>query len=311
MNFVFEEITNENFHYFTKLFEDTFGKKIENNNLDLSKKYSYNYLKISKLGFLAFDIRGNVVGGLGVFPVLIYSNNEICLGAQIGDAMVSEGYRNQNLFTQLINKTIEQARKHNVKCLFTFKNINNYGSYKGFLKTNFKEQGTFYCYKAEFKPSIKSRLIRKVSLNIFYKHQNKILYKKRTSYKNVVQKSKKLSVLRSYDYINYKTFKSNHFIEIRSGFVWLSIGEFSIGLGDYVVKSNFNINDLINDLISFSKRIGKDNMLFFTNSNEECEIFDRIKSFKKNNSIKIMKFSEDNKILNENLLFNYADIDTF
>ena len=272
MNFVFEEITNENFYHLIKLFEDIFGKKIENNNLDLSKKFSYDYLNVPKLGYLALDTKGNVVAAIGVFPVLISLNNDIFLGAQIGDAMVSMDFRNQNLFTQLINKTIEQARKYDIKCLFTFPNINNYGSYKGFLKTNFKEQGALYCYKAEFKPSIKSRFIRKFSLSIFYKYQNKILNKKRTSYKNVILNSNKMSVLRNHDYIKYKTFKRNYFIEINSGYTWLSIGEFSVGLGDYVLKNNSSINDLINDLISFSKRIGKDNLLFFTNSKEDCEI---------------------------------------
>ena len=298
----FEKISISNFHHYEFLFKEVFGNNQDNKRIDFNRKSHLNSKSNANLGFIAFQ-EDQPVGALGAYPIL--SRGEKI--AQIGDAMIHKSHRKIGLFDTLIKKTIENCKQNEVAIIFTFPSNQNQGSYKGFINNGFLEMGALNSYDIKIKPSLYSRILRKINIK---KHHQSVLNncKERTSttYPNSMEDS---LIMRDSSYKEIKSYTPNFRIETRNSFIWVSVTEFEIWIGDFTLKPAIKAMDFIGELKNLSRYLGKDTIRFITNCNYEEIILKKAGLRPTHDQIKIMIFELNQRSRDYN--FNFVDLDTF
>jgi len=309
MSFTFQTITSANQAIFETLYEDVFSTNVDARRVDLKKKLTTSYVHLSQsLSFITYDQAGNVAGAVGLYPVqYINEANELRLAAQIGDAMVYPAYRKQSLFTQMIEFCKQTAEAAGIDFIFTFPGLANQGSYKAFVKTKFTDIGSLTTYVQHTAAALWPRLLRRVSNPVYTAYCNRL--------NSVPIHPEHLNtdalIPRSEAYIEYKKFNPNHLIRLSSGSAWVSLGRFTVNVGDFRPHDGRTMPQFRHDLNHYARRTGKDQLVFATSIKREIELLDSVSWDKVHDNTRIMLFEIAPTSLKRFDGFNFADIDTF
>lgn len=309
MSFLFQAVTTSNQQIFELLFRQIFNSNVDAHRIDIEKKLDLNHVSLSQtLSMIAYDHGGNVAGAVGLYPVYyIDEEKKLHLAAQIGDAMVCPSYRKQGLFTQMIDACKMRAYEAGVNFIFTFPGLANQGSYKAFITNQFEDKGALKTYIKTTKSFLWPRLLRRFSNKLYDLYCDNINFSKPI----LGELNREALIFRSLDYFNYKSFNRNHCVKLPSGSVWVSIGKFTILVGDFCVFEGYAIQQLLNDLEYYAARLGKDELIFSTSISTEIEQLESLKWDKIHQNTRLLTYDITPTGLKSYNRFNFTDIDVF
>ncbi len=308
MKFVFEKVSNQSITEYSQIFQDVFGRNVDARRVDIYKKLDTTFALPEFASIVAKSESGEIAGALGLYPVLFKtaSGAPRC-AAQIGDAMVNEAFRGMGLFTQLIEEVLNVAKQNEIDFIFTFPSLLNQGSYKGFVKTHFKDIGGLTTYTKNNQSKLLARLIRKFSNSAYLKYVDRMI--SNSSDSNSSDYS--FTIERSQSYFEYKSFNKNRRVSLTSGDAWISICQFHLLVSDFRLKSGYSMSQLVDELSSLAAKTGKDYIQFSTNHPKEVDLLESLKWDEKNDTIRIMIFNLNSENDSMKYVFNYADVDVF
>tara|TARA_B100000683_G_scaffold205990_1_gene199739 strand:+ start:63 stop:983 length:921 start_codon:yes stop_codon:yes gene_type:complete len=236
---------------FLWLFEESFNTlPIKSRFL---KKFDTEYVGISHIAFIAYDLNNLPAAFYGIFPCVYNLNGKKCLGAQSGDTMTHPNHRKKGLFYELAKRTYNQAKDLGVNYIYGVPNGN---SYHGFKKMGWSTPYTITEFEKKLNPTIISKISKRLAPNWFKERVNENWLKK--SIKGPIKCSREggFHVLRNHDYYNYKKYNKNDVLGFKSGQAWMSYKYFDLVLGDFKLYDGANAMALIREIEAFGKKIG-------------------------------------------------------
>ena len=304
-----ERLSRDKIEDLAKLHEAVYAAAPANNYYDL--KYDTAYTKVEYAGFIAYHPCGEPIAYYGVIPCFIEWNKEIILAAQSADTMTHPKHRFKGMFMQLANKTFELCRQLNIKLIFGFPNQN---SYHGFIKLGWKKTESLECFIIPVDSLPLHSISSKIGiLKIPYEHYKKQVLKKIlldvNGIKNSVITDGFAGVLRSDDYVKYKTYSKTKVITIAGAKIWMT-DKHALVVGDMEDVNEKNFNNVIDELKSVAKKMGFKQIQFHSSSGTSLNhLFSGI--CKASPSFPVLFLDCGSPVPLEKIKFTFADIDIF
>jgi len=288
-------------------------KKVFNQNYTLEEikaKYLANYTGITAQGHFAF-LNNKPVAFHGAIPVLMKYKNKVELAAQYGDAMTLPSHTKKGLFSTLGELTDQVLIKKEVKFVWGFPNQNSEYGYVN--KLNWLGNSRMKYLIIDLKTIPKEALYRKTKIleKAFQRKTKQALDSIITTKENLasIDTNQFVSVNRSKDYYNYKSFTPNYMVELNSCKVWIKpLG--GLLVGDLEVKNETQVLDTIERLKELAVQLGLKKVII--QASPESDIYKILQtqfSFSDSWLIGYKNFDSDFPL--EKLQFTYGDLDTF
>ena len=310
MNYTIQQLSKDNFHHLINLYGQIFP---ENNDTELLEKKFQIFNEEIKFGFLAFDKNQDVSAFYGVFPYHANFSGQTIKIAQSGNTMTGPDHRKKGLFKRLHDETMKLCKEHQINFVFGFPNAN---SAPGFEKFGWRARD---CNKYSWISNLglTEKVKRKINWDNYYEQKKKVILKHETNPEEIdislsfLSQNSTFSVERNLEYLIYKASLGSRFIKLHSGVAWVKITNNTIQIADVFGTNPMKIFD---ELVSFSRKIGIEMIIFVTSNNED--LFNRLSSTPPSNCDK----NHISLIVNEllpmkndslDLQFTSGDFDTF
>lgn len=311
MNYTIKRLEKGKFEDLQKIYTDVYGKSPSID--ELSALYDTEVFGAFTIGYLAYDESGNPAAYYGVFPIKMYINNQVVLGAQSGATMTSPSHQKKGLFVRLAEQTYKTAFEEDIKIIFGFPNENSYPAFIKKLKWNFQGNMKTFEFRTSKIPLCELASTGKL-VDRFYQilvnHKIKKLAINSSSLASINFSTHERSVICDSSYLSYKYRKPvARVIEINNFKIFISVST-HLYIGDVERFSMDRLEDFmrtVNELGSsfYCRRT----IITLSESHWLCKLLS-VKMEAKD-SLPIGYIMPDDKVLERPLVFSVADYDTF
>lgn len=314
-NYRFERLNEKNIVDLPYVFEAAFGRKQDSTHF--IQKNDTRCFGVTNLGYIAYSETGEPAAFYCAYACRIEYRGKHYLAAQIGDAMTHPGHQRKGLFKTLAELTHDTAKQEGIPFLFTFPN-KTANSYPGFIKQKWVENGGWQSYIIRVR-GISQKTIRKVlpiSDNAYANYCHYILKSfviRRNAFKNSVIDEHTGGVVRSEDFLNYKTYTPNYVIRLNNKAIWFSIRGNTLLVGDIEYCEGITFRKVVARLKWLARLLGLGYVEFRCSAGIAMEKeFDAVKSWKFDNTqMAILHFNLDEHFPGHAIKFTIADDDTY
>jgi GNAT superfamily N-acetyltransferase len=279
--YLIKALTTETVDSLTLLFNTT--KKNKETSEYFSKKYLFNYLKLSFKNYLLFD--GEIaIGFSGVtFNQLKNHQKEIVVG-QLGDVLVHPHYRGLGIQSVLLKLAADTCKANKIDGLLALPNSQAEPIFAN--NSDWTIFTSFYNYTFPVKTFPLLKLLNKLNISTFFmaffQFINRINFSKLKFWKSNLYTYELYYPIRSEAFFDYKKYKKYTISESQGvKFIW-SLDD-GIVVGDWEISENVNTTDVINKIKLFAKWRGIHSLRFVTTKNnywydELCKVQEPVKS---------------------------------
>ena len=314
-NYRFERLNASNIEDLPYVYEAAFGRK--QNAQHFIQKNDTSRFGATNIGFIAYSESGEPAAFYCAYTCTVEYLGKQYKAAQIGDAMTHPGHQRKGLFKTLAQLTHETAKQEGIPYLFTFPN-KSANSYPGFIKHQWIETGGWQCYIIRVR-GLSQKTIRKIlpfsesAYTSYCRFVISFFADKRGAFANSVIDDHNGGVLRSEDFLNYKTYSPNFFIRLKGKAIWFSIRGNTLLIGDIERCDEKTFQSVIVRLKSLTRLLGLGYIEFRCSAGIAMEKqFNAVKSWKYDNvKMALLYFNLDETFPGHAIKFTIADDDTF
>lgn len=298
--FTYSIYKTENAIHVRELFLRVFRKKV---SVDYIKnKYNTFYAKCGPLASIAF-LKDEPVAFYGAIPVEIKKGADSFLAAHACDSMTLKKYRGKGLHYQLALLSYDEMKRQNIKFVFAMHSDN---TLKATGKLNWQTG------KPLSRFHVKVNLPKAIKFLSVLKNKTKITGVEEINRKyffNPLGNMDRMHINYSDSYLNYKCFSDNKIIELAGCQFWLKMNN-SIWIGAVNGLNENNMDEVLKELQLFSIKNKTDELIFQTSKDNHMHQL-LSKKFNPVDSFPVGYLSFDKSIDPEELLLNFADLDSF
>jgi len=256
MEYKFIKNSQEKYKNIQQLKKRSMG--LDQEMLDIKKKYDTSAFGSRDIGFFAEDEDGFPAAYYGVFPIRATYNGKSIIIAQSGDTMTDPDHRKKGLFTKLAIETYKYAGKNNISFIFGFPNKFSYPGFKKKLDWLFFGNMYEFVFKtnsfplnelAKKYPSLKG-LYRKIINHRIHKYKIEITEETISPFANT---DEEFYINRDISFYKYKEGLDKYLIKI-NGFTLFIRPDIHLFIGD-VSRFEEEKLDLFIDTINKLSRI--------------------------------------------------------
>ena len=314
-NYRFERLNASNIVDLPYVFEAAFGRKQDAQHF--IQKNDTSCFGVTNLGYIAYSESGEPAAFYCAYACIVEYQGKQYKAAQIGDAMTHPGHQRKGLFKTLAQLTHDTAKQEGIPYLFTFPN-KSANSYPGFIKQQWVETGGWQSYIIRVR-GLSQKTIRKIIplSDAAYMGYCRFILKffsvQRSAFANSVMDNQTGGVLRSTDFLNYKTYTPNFFIRLKSKAIWLSIRGNTLLIGDIERCDDKTFQSVVAKLKSLARLLGLGYIEFRCSAGIAMEDqFNSAKSWKYDNTqTALLYFNLDDTFPGHAIKFTIADDDTY
>ncbi len=306
---IIERLNTLNIKDIGQLYHSVYGRSVTDNFFQ--KKYDTSYIGQTNIGFLAYTSERVLIGFFGAIPCYVNCDGNKILAVQSVDAMIHSDYRFKGLFVKLGELTYDLCKRSGIQFVFGFPNQN---SQPGLVnKLGWKMIGSMDRFTIPVRTVPLYKIAQRMPfLNKPYQfYQNRVLRKytrDSRKQKEALFAEKNYAICRSNDYILYKSYNNNFFINIRDTVLWIRIQN-ALVIGDMIVPEN-DFWKIINKLKRIAFWMGVDTINFQTSP--DTLLHKRLsEKYKASPSFHIGVKDFGSNVFFEKFSFSYADIDIF
>ncbi|CAN5390923.1 hypothetical protein BH10BAC2_BH10BAC2_47810 [soil metagenome] len=275
------------------------------------KKYDTAYTGITGIGLLAYNNAHIPIAFYGMLPCFIQYENKIILAAQSADALTHPGYRHQNLFSMLCNGCVQWCRESSIRFVFGFPNQDSYHIFMHKLGWSTSDRMDYFLIPVNAasveKLCAKSTLTKKIYEKYVHYVLGKLLITEK-GLPNILTQEGYAGILRSKDYLRYKTYNPTYVLKIGCSKIWIKISH-HITIGDIELGEN-NFDLIIATIKKISKRLGIKAIYFHSCSKTILHTLFSEK-YPPQASFPVIYKDFDSGLPLEKIKFTFADIDIF
>ncbi len=308
--YTFIRVTAAHYPLLTELYADAFGSRLTVE--DIRRRYDTLALGCEHIAFIAIHTSSLVPAAYyGVFPHLVFRENEKLLVAQSGDTMTHSAHRKKGLFVILARLTYAECEKKGIRYIYGFPNDNSLPGFLKHLQWKEVDQVTRYDLKLTWKTfplsrlSKKSPLIRKWQLSLAKRLLRKYRSTPVDSFHNPLENGY-YRVYRDQAFLQYKETADKLFIRIEGVTCWIRLTDV-IWIGE-----TDNYNGITERIIRKLKRVafwsGYNTIVL--NLNESIPLPETLSAFRPAGGDTACFYLPDQKEP-INLLITGADFDTW
>jgi len=314
-NYRFERLNASNIVDLSYVFEAAFGRNQHAQHF--IQKNDTSCFGVTNLGYIAYSESGEPAAFYCAYACIVEYQGKQYKAAQIGDAMTHPSHQRKGLFKTLAQLTHETAKQEGIPYLFTFPN-KSANSYPGFIKQQWVETGGWQSYIIRVR-GISHKTIRRIIpfSDAAYMRYCRFILKffsvPRCAFANSVMDNQTGGVLRSTDFLNYKTYTPNFFIRLKSKAIWLSIRGKTLLIGDIERCDDKTFQSVVARLKSLARLLGLGYIEFRFSAGIAMEDqFNAVKSWKYDNTqTALLYFNLDETFPGHAIRFTIADKDTY
>ncbi|GLU51252.1 GNAT family N-acetyltransferase [Dyadobacter frigoris] len=222
-NYRFERLSHQGLTDLAWLYKAVYKKSL---SLDyLAAKYDSVYTGHVFIGYIAYDQNGLPAAYYGVIPCFMSVSGVPLLAAQSADTMTHPDHQKKGLFFELATMTYVLCRKEHIRLVYGFPNQN---STTGLFKLNWQKIGELerFTFPVNTLPLEKIARQSVFSQKLYRRYAGIILKKYIIENQNLTKfptPSEHVVLLKSDQYIQYKTYNESRTIKIGNACAWIKI----------------------------------------------------------------------------------------
>lgn len=306
----FEQFQSDKIDDLLYLFLESDKSKVSRQKFQ--KKYDTAYLKVSYVGFFAYDENDKPAAFYGVIPNEAHDKNgNPILVAQSADTITHPNHQKKGLFVKLAEMTYQLAAELNIHFLY---GIPNYLSYPGFVKKlGWTHEGNLQKFNIHLKTIPLGNLAKRFPMfnGIYQSYCTLILklFTTKSQNPNLHSKHQGMHIPISEEFIRYKNYTKKHLRQIQHCTVWLAVDSY-LKIGEIEGLNAQNASDLLKRLKLIGILLGTHKIVYQCNTlHPNYEILKKRLTAEEGLPIIFKNLTYQYQITN--FAMKYSDVDTF
>ncbi|MFT6969805.1 MAG: hypothetical protein ACJAXX_000366 [Roseivirga sp.] len=307
MAYRYERLSDNRIADVKYLFNEVFKKDVSSEYL--LRKYATDHVGIKHMCFLAYhnDMPVAFYGGI---PQLFSFNERLYKVIHACDSITLPSHHRKGLHTNLALRSYELMRENDVKFVYAMHSENTMRATK---KLGWKVGENMVRHHIKIATLPVAKVVNRFDF-LHLSYQRKVQgilsnYELKSDFHNPLKEESWLSQEYSSSFFDYKSFSSNHLVEIKGVKMWLKVQSI-IHVGAFHANSVLDLKAAITDLIQIGKKIGANEIQFHVSSQSKQALqLNQLHSGLQSWTVGYLDF--DSALPLDQFKLNYGDHDTF